>query len=74
MTENEKKGAAEPGDRPALSCKVCMREIPADVDHTLEGQEYVAHFCGLDCYRAWHDHGEDPPKRPEDGGETEPGD
>ena len=30
-------------------------EIPTEVEHTAEGQEYVHYFCGIDCYRAWHE-------------------
>lgn len=44
----------EEGHTP-LSCHVCMKEIPPDVEHTLEGQEYVHHFCGLACYRQWQE-------------------
>jgi hypothetical protein len=66
MTDDAKKPGEEPAGRPALSCRVCMKEIPGEVEHTLEGQEYVAHFCGLDCYRAWHE------ARGSDAGETKP--
>lgn len=48
------KGAKDQGSTP-LACSVCMKEIPGDVDYTAEGHEYVFHFCGLDCYRKWHE-------------------
>jgi hypothetical protein len=42
----------EPKPRPeephTVPCEVCFKEIPPS-----EAQDYVAHFCGLDCYRAW---------------------
>jgi hypothetical protein len=48
-------------DRPPvdgrLSCALCMREIPPEVELSQEGQEYVHYFCGLACYRAWHERG-----------------
>lgn len=37
-----------------LSCDVCLTEIPASVAQTMEGEEYVQHFCGLDCMQVWH--------------------
>jgi len=36
-----------------LACEVCMSEIPASVAHSLEGPDYVHHFCGLECYARW---------------------
>lgn len=47
----DKKPAAEP----PLSCSLCMKEMPHDLAHTLEGPDYVHHFCGLDCYRKWQE-------------------
>ncbi len=51
MTKKEHEGKAGA----PLSCHVCMKEIPSDVEHTAEGQEYVHYFCGMECYRQWHD-------------------
>ena len=50
-----------------------MKEIPGDVEHTVEGQEYVQHFCGTDCYHKWHEkhereHKTGAPKEPGAGG------
>lgn len=50
MAEEKKQGG-----EPCISCAVCMKEIPGDVEHTIEGQEYVQHFCGLECYQKWHE-------------------
>ena len=32
------------------SCCECCQEIPLYAALTVEGSEYVLHFCGLDCY------------------------
>ena len=37
-----------------LSCEACCAEIPGDEAITEEATEYVMHFCGIDCYDAWH--------------------
>ena len=49
-----KKECGEEGGAP-LACHICMKEIPSDVAHTAEGQEYVHYFCGVDCYRQWQE-------------------
>ncbi|VAW83300.1 hypothetical protein MNBD_GAMMA16-410 [hydrothermal vent metagenome] len=36
-----------------LSCDVCLNEIPASVAQSLEGSDYVHHFCGADCFALW---------------------
>jgi hypothetical protein len=30
-----------------------MKEIPRSEAFNAEAVDYVAHFCGLDCYREW---------------------
>ncbi len=35
-----------------LSCEVCLAEIPASVAASTEGNEYIQHYCGLDCLEA----------------------
>lgn len=36
-----------------VACEVCMKQIPKDVATSAEGEEYVVHFCGLECYTKW---------------------
>ena len=36
-----------------FSCAVCLKEIPADSIRVTDAQEYVHHFCGLDCLEIW---------------------
>ncbi len=39
-------------DCEVLSCEVCLAEIPASVAASMEGNEYIQHYCGLDCLEA----------------------
>ncbi|KPK14475.1 MAG: DUF3330 domain-containing protein [Betaproteobacteria bacterium] len=36
-----------------VPCEICLKEIPASEAKTAEAVDYVAHFCGLDCYNQW---------------------
>jgi hypothetical protein len=47
-TRPRPKAAAE-----LVSCEVCHREIPFSEANHFEAEDYVAHFCGLDCYSEW---------------------
>lgn len=40
-------------DSTLIACDVCMKEIPRSEAFVPEGIDYVAHFCGIDCYAAW---------------------
>ncbi|MDP1636115.1 MAG: DUF3330 domain-containing protein [Gallionellaceae bacterium] len=42
-----------------IPCDVCHKEIPLSEAKRFEAQDYVAHFCGLDCYSAWKLRGEE---------------
>lgn len=49
-----------------ISCDICHKEIPLSEAKTFEAEDYVAHFCGLDCYSAWKQRSETsvPPNKP----------
>lgn len=34
-----------------LECEICLAEIPDTVTDSAEADEYVSHYCGLDCYQ-----------------------
>jgi hypothetical protein len=36
-----------------VPCGVCQREIPLSAAVWREGSDYVAYFCGLECYDRW---------------------
>ena len=37
-----------------ISCEVCLKEIPRSEALNSEVEEYVAYFCGLECFEAWN--------------------
>ncbi len=36
-----------------IACEVCHKEIPLSEANRFEVEDYVAHFCGLECYSTW---------------------
>ncbi len=48
MSENDKQA-----DDGKLACDICKKEIPQSEGLTDEANDYVAHFCGLDCLDNW---------------------
>jgi len=36
-----------------LACEVCLKEIPASGASSDETSDYVASYCGLECYEIW---------------------
>lgn len=36
-----------------ISCSICQKEIPLSEAKSAEAVDYVAYFCGLDCYNEW---------------------
>ena len=36
-----------------VPCEVCLKEIPVSEATTSEATDYIAYFCGLDCYAKW---------------------
>lgn len=48
MTDSKIK----PNDK-LVPCKECMKEIPLSEAKVDEASDYVAYFCGLDCYDKW---------------------
>jgi Domain of unknown function (DUF3330) len=35
------------------SCAVCEHEVPLSEAPVREASDYMAHYCGLDCYDRW---------------------
>ncbi len=50
----------EAGCKP-LRCAECLQEIPADAAHAADIEDYVHHFCGLDCLSIWQKKRPQPP-------------
>jgi hypothetical protein len=36
-----------------VSCEVCLKEVPKSEAAMAEARDYVAYFCGLECYQKW---------------------
>ncbi|MDH5518182.1 MAG: DUF3330 domain-containing protein [Gammaproteobacteria bacterium] len=43
----------KPIEQEQVKCEVCLKEIPAAEAAHSETEDYVAHFCGLECYQQW---------------------
>ncbi len=43
----------KPVDIVQISCEICMKEVPLNDATTPETEDYVVHFCGLECYEQW---------------------
>jgi hypothetical protein len=52
-------------DTALVNCEVCLKEIPVSEAEVTEVNDYVAHFCGLDCYQKWRDRADEIKSRSE---------
>lgn len=50
MTEKSK-----PIELDTVACDICLKDIPESVAQTMEGQDYIHHFCGLECSIKWQE-------------------
>lgn len=57
MAENA-SGTQQDPTPPRVQCKECLKEIPPSEAGQPEAEEYALHFCGLECYRKWHERAE----------------
>ncbi len=53
MTENTTSENSLPEDDQLVSCEVCLKSVPASEADIVEANDYVAYFCGLECYDIW---------------------
>lgn len=44
-----------PAEPDQVFCAVCLRQVPRSAAAMDEARDYVAYFCGLDCYDKWVD-------------------
>ena len=44
-----------------VSCEICLKEIPRSEAAMAEAVDYVAYFCGLECYGKWQEQRAAPP-------------
>ena len=38
---------------PLVSCAECLKMVPKDEAKVSEAADYVAYFCGLECFDKW---------------------
>lgn len=50
---SESKPTIKPEPEVMVECEVCLKEIPASAAKNEEVQDYVAHFCGIECFAKW---------------------
>ena len=44
---------SNPSEIEKVSCDICRKEVPLSEAMIPEAEDYVAHFCGLECYTQW---------------------
>jgi hypothetical protein len=44
---------AKPIEPQRVPCEVCLKEVPKSEAAIAEARDYVAYFCGLECYEKW---------------------
>jgi hypothetical protein len=47
-----------------IACQVCKKLIPKAAALHAEGEEYVLHFCNIECLDYWKDHKEEDAEKP----------
>lgn len=61
MSNEALKYSPLPGDDQLISCQTCLESVPLSESQISEAEEYVAYFCGLECYDLWvHQKQQDP--------------
>lgn len=45
--------ARRPGAEALVACDVCLREVPRSEAIVPEAADYVAYFCGVECFEKW---------------------
>lgn len=47
------KAPKRPAEVETVQCEICLAEIPLSEAKNAEADDYVMHFCGLECYDRW---------------------
>lgn len=51
--ERSPRAAASQSAGELVACDVCLREVPRSEAIVPEAADYVAYFCGLECFEKW---------------------
>jgi hypothetical protein len=43
----------ETSGRKTVPCAQCLKQVPLSEARVFEAVDYVAYFCGLECYAKW---------------------
>lgn len=38
-----------------VPCEVCLKEVPLSAAQSEEVEDYFYYYCGIDCYKKWHE-------------------
>ena len=49
---------ADVGQLEMVTCEMCLKEVPKSEAAVPEAIDYVAYFCGLECYEKWKNQGD----------------
>ena len=64
-----KEGTMTTGDKRVelgrVACEICLKEVPRSEATVPEATDYVAYFCGLDCYEKWKSQSGETAREPE---------
>jgi len=53
MSNTAENTSTLPEQEQLISCDTCLKSVPLSESSVSEVEEYVAYFCGLDCYDTW---------------------
>lgn len=53
MSDTNSKDSVLPDEDQLISCELCLKSVPISEAEVSEAEEYVAYFCGLECYDSW---------------------
>jgi len=42
-----------PDEEQLVSCELCIQSVPLSESEISEAEDYIAYFCGLECYDQW---------------------
>lgn len=55
---------AKSAEATQVACEMCLKQVPSSEAVMAEAVDYVAYFCGLECYERWKHRGESAPAEP----------
>jgi len=53
QSESSSPATSQGGTAELIACEVCLREVPRSEAVVPEAADYVAYFCGVQCFEKW---------------------